>query len=794
MKNSEYPIRIFRKIYNILVAWLVIIFLSDSLYAENTGENNKNTVSGTITNASNGEALIGATIFVKELKTGTSTNKYGYYAINLPPGTYTLEYSYIGFEKKTLEIDLEEDITQNIELRSKEETLDEVVVKGEKKDANVRKNEMSVSKLDAETISKIPAMMGETDLIKAIQLLPGVQFATEGSSGFTVRGGSPDQNLILLDEAPVYNASHLMGFFSVFNNDAIKDVKLYKGNIPARAGGSLSSLLDIRMKEGNQKELSGQGGIGTISSRLTLEGPLAEDRASFLVAGRRSYADLFLPLANDENVSDNTLYFYDLNAKVNYKINENNRLFLSGYYGRDVFKNQDFRVGWGNNTFTVRWNHLFSKKLFSNFTFVKSNYDYNLGIPEGEPNSFIWKADLNDYTFKGDFSYYPNPQSTFKFGIQSTYHRFFPGTAKGLGEQSLFNAYEVHHNNSLESSLYFEHEYEFNPLLSLRYGLRYTLFQNVGSGIIYNFNDNYEVTDSTKYDSGEFFNNYDGFEPRIGLRYQLNEFSSIKASYSRTKQYIHRATNSTSGTPLDIWFPSTPNIEPQKADQWALGYFRNFRGNTIETSLEVFYKNMYDIVDFKDHAEILLNKEYEGEIRSGDATAYGAEFMTKFDINRFNGRVSYTYSHSERTVKTVNDGETYLSPYDRPHNITIVLNADITKRLSTGLNWVYMTGRPVTFPTGRVEIGGKYVPVYSERNGYRMPDYHRMDFSLTYKGEESGGKKFHSEWSLSLYNAYGRKNAWVINFVQDEQNPSETYAEKTYLFGVVPSITYNFYF
>jgi len=782
-----------RKMHKLMAVVSLVILFSGSINGHESKEKKK-TISGTITSAESGEALIGATVYVKELESGTSSNEYGYYSLSLPPGKYTLVYSYIGYREKVMEITLTENIRKNIELQSKQEWLEEVVVMGEKSNENVRKNEMSVSKMDAKTIEQIPALMGETDLIKAVQLLPGVQFATEGSSGFTVRGGSPDQNLILLDEATVYNGSHLMGFFSVFNNDAIKDVKLYKGNIPASAGGRLSSLLDIRMKDGNKKEFSGSGGIGTISSRLTLEGPLEKDKASFLLSGRRSYADLFLPLASDEDIRNNKLYFYDLNAKGNYNINKNNRLFLSGYYGRDVFKNPDFKMGWGNNTSTVRWNHLFSNNLFSNFTFVKSNYDYSLGVPEGEPNSFLWKADLNDYTMKADFGYYPNPNSTIKFGIQSTYHRFFPGTARGLGEQSLFSEYEVPHNNSLESSLYAEHKYEFSPLLSVRYGLRYTLFHNVGSGIIYRFNDNYEVVDSTKYASGEFFNHYGGLEPRLGIRYQLNDFSSVKASYSRTKQYIHQATNSTSGTPLDIWFPSSPNIKPQKADQWAIGYFRNFRKNTIETSLELFYKDMDHIVDFKDHAEILLNKKYEGEIRSGTATAYGLEFMTRFDINRFNGWVSYTYSHSERQVETINDGDPYLSPYDRPHDITLVLNTKISERLSAGLTWVYLTGRPVTFPTGRVEIGGKYVPVYSERNGYRMPDYHRMDVSLTYKGKESSEKKFHSEWNLSVYNAYARKNAWVINFVQDEQDPSRTYAEKTYLFSVVPSITYNLYF
>lgn len=779
----------------IILSIIVLLGLGLPVDADNNNsEVKRHTISGHITDQNNGESLIGATVYIEELETGTTSNTYGFYSISLPPGEYNLSYSFIGYQSKALSLNMRKDTTINIELALKQQQLKEVVIESTRKNANVRKNEMGVSRLNTKTIKKIPAMMGETDLIKALQLLPGVQFATEGSSGFTVRGGSPDQNLLLLDEATVYNASHLMGFFSIFNNDAIKDVKLYKGNIPASAGGRLSSLIDIHMKEGNTKQFSGNGGLGTVSSRLTIEGPLIEDEASFLLSGRRSYADLFLALSSDEDLRDNTLYFYDLNGKVNYKINDKNRIFVSGYYGEDVFSNPDFLLSWGNNTTTVRWNHLFSKKMFSNFTFVKSNYDYQLGVPEGQANSFVWRADLNDYAVKADFGFYPNPNNTIRFGLQSTYHRFFPGTAKGLGEESFFDSYEVEHHNSLENSIYIENEQEITGTLSLRYGLRFTLFNNVGSATIYNYDEDYNVMDSTTYASGEFYNSYNGLEPRIGMRYQLNEFSSIKASYSRTKQYIHRGTNSTSGTPLDIWFPSTPNIEPQMADQVSVGYFRNFRENTIESSVELYYKKMNNIVDFKDNAVILLNKEYEGEIRVGEGTAYGVEFYTRFDIAPFSGWLSYTYSSSERTIAGINDGETYLSPYDRPHDVTLVMNYNISKRLSAGLNWVYMTGNPVTFPTGRVEIGGKYIPIYSERNSYRMPDYHRLDISLTYKGNEKPSKRFHGEWNLSVYNAYARKNAWVINFVQDENDPDVTYAEKTYLFGIVPSLTYNFYF
>jgi hypothetical protein len=425
---------------------------------------------------------------------------------------------------------------------------------------------------------------------------------------------------------------------------------------------------------------------------------------------------------------------------------------------------------------------------------MKSNYDYQLGIPEGTANSFVWQANLNDYAIEADFAIFPNPKNTLRFGLQTIYHRFYPGKAEGLGEESFFDSYEVERNNSLESSVFIENEQEITETLSLRYGLRFTLFNNVGSATIYNFDADYNVIDSTTYTTGNFYNNYSGLEPRIGVRYQLNEVSSVKASYSRTRQYIHRGSNSTSGTPLDIWFPSSPNIGPQMADQVSVGYFRNFRKNTIETSVEFYFKKMNNIVDFKDNAMILLNKEYEGEIRIGEGTAYGVEFYSRFDLAPFSGWISYTYARSERTVEGINDGKTYLSPYDRPHDVTLVMNYDINKQLSVGLNWVYMTGNPVTFPTGRVEIGGKYIPIYSERNTYRMPDYHRMDFSLTFKGKDKPSKRFHSEWNFSVYNAYARKNAWVINFIQDENDPNVTYAEKTYLFSIIPSLTYNFFF
>jgi len=774
---------------------LVLIIFSGQAIAEGDDDSKTRfTINGHIRDASSGEDLIGATVYVKETQNGTAANVYGFYALRLVPGNYTLLYSFVGFETMEVKVNLEGDLTKDIELKIANQELDEVVITGKAMNENVVRAEMSSINMDVKTIRQIPALMGEVDVIKAIQLLPGVQTISEGSSGFSVRGGSMDQNLIQLDESTVYSASHLMGFFSVFNNDAIKDVKLYKGDIPAASGGRLSSLLDVRMKDGNSKKFSGTGGIGTISSRLTLEGPIVKDKASYIVSGRRTYADLFLRMSSNPDIRDNILYFYDLNGKINWQSNENNRFYMSAYYGNDVFKNSDFKMGWGNQTFTFRWNHLFSKKLFSNFTVVQSNFDYELGVPEGEANSFEWLAKMKDYGVKGDFVYYLDENNTIRFGASSIYHRFNPGTARGLGDEAFFDEYEVQHNNALESGLYVSNEQKIGSRLTMKYGLRFSHFQNVGSATIYNFDADYNAIDSITYKSREFFSPYSGFEPRVGAVYILNDVSSLKASYSRTRQYVHLARNSTAGTPLDVWFPSTPNVKPQIADQWALGYFRNFLDNRIEGSVEGYYKSVENAIDFKDHADLLLNREFEGELRFGEAWSYGLEFLFRYNIDKFNGWIGYTLSRTEKKINGINDNNAYLAGHDKPHDVSVVLNYNPSKRIAVGATWVYSTGSAVTFPVGKMQVGNKFVPIFSERNGYRMPDYHRMDVSLTLKSKEKPGRKFYHEWNLSVYNAYARKNPWVINFVPDENDPSKTVAEMTYLFSIIPAITFNFHF
>jgi hypothetical protein len=777
---------------------LTSIFILFFIIARGDGESDPSikryAVSGHVKDAETGEDLFGASILVTDIGTGTVTNEYGFYSVSLPKGQYSLRFSYTGYESQFHKLTIEKDILLDITLKPLLETLNEVEIKAERSDANVKAPEMSVVKMDVKTINKIPALMGEVDIIKAIQLLPGVQAVSEGSSGFSVRGGSPDQNLVLLDEATVYNASHFLGFFSVFNNDAIKDVKLYKGDLPAQYGGRLASVLDVRMKDGNKKEFHGTGGIGLISSRLTLEGPIIKDKTSFIVSGRRTYADLFLFLANDENARESKMYFYDFNAKLNHTFNENNRLYISGYFGKDIFKNPFAYMKLGNATATVRWNHLFSKKLFSNFIGLYTQYNYGLGTAnEDDPNSFLWTSVLQDYQFKGDFTYYPSTNHTLRFGVNSTLHMFDPGKARGTGDETIFTEYKLDRTYGLESGIYVSNDQIIGSRLTLKYGLRFSLYQNVGPGTVYGYDENFELSDSAKYSKAEFYKTYSGLEPRLGATFLLDEFSSLKASYAHSYQYLQLAQNSSAGTPLDIWFSASPNVRPQVSDQVAAGYFRNFRKNTIETSVEVYYKNMRNSIDFKDHAELLLNKQLEGELRFGNSWAYGVEVMLAMPQGRLNGWVSYTYSRSWRKFEDINDGKMYPAPYDSPHDISIVLNFEATQRISLSTNWIYSTGKPVTFPTGRAVIDGVVVPIYSDRNAYRMMDYHRLDLSLTLH-QKPNDNRFKWDLVFSVYNAYNRHNTWAINFTQDKINPYVTYAEQTYLFGIIPAVTFNFNF
>ncbi len=768
-----------------------ILFIASFFYSV---AQDKHTISGVIKDQA-GESLIGASIFISEIESGTVSNEYGFYSITLPDGRYQVTYSYVGHKILKKEIILQKDITLDVTMQENTETLNMVEVTSKRKSSNVKATEMSSMELQAKEIKKIPAFMGEIDIIKAIQMMPGVQAASEGSSGFNVRGGSIDQNLILLDEATVYNASHLMGFFSVFNNDAIKDVKLYKGDIPASAGGRLSSLLDIRMKDGNNNTFHANGGIGTISSRLTLQSPIIKNKSSFIVSGRRSYADLMLLFSTDEEIKNNKLYFYDLNLKADYMLNKNNRFYMSAYLGRDVLGMQkSYGMNWGNKTITGRWNHLFNNKLFSNLSVVYSDYDYEL-FQKDNTFDVRWTSQLKDVKIKEDLSYYPNPNNTIKAGFVTTYHYFNPGWIRDeSGDDATITSVKMPHSNALDWALYASNEWKPSNVFTLIYGLRCSAFHSIGPSTVYQYNDDYVVTDSVVYKKFDFYNVYFGLEPRLSLRYQLDENSSLKSSYSRTNQYLHLVKNSTAGSPLDVWLPSSPNIKPQIGDQVAIGYFRNFLDDLFETSVEVYYKYMQNQIDFKDHPNLFLNRRIEGEMRVGDAWSYGIEFLIRKQVGKLTGWVSYTLSKTKRRIEAINDGKPYSSSYDKPHNISVILNYELSKRLSIGLNWVYSSGNPVTFPVGRFEHYNTYVPIYSGRNEYRMPDYHRMDLSLNYTFGKIKNNQRRSELNLSIYNVYNRKNAWAITFREDEEKPNTTKAIKTYLFPILPALTYNFYF
>lgn len=770
-----------------------LLFLTIWISQDVTAQEKRYTISGQVTDESDGEDLVGAGIMLKGTTTGTTTNPYGFYSLNLAEGQYTLIISYIGYKPQEISVTLSANERINIKLQPDMNQLAEVVITAESKNANISKTEMSTERLSTKEIKAIPALMGEVDVIKAVQLLPGVQSTSEGTSGFSVRGGSHDQNLILLDEATVYSASHLMGFFSVFNNDAIKDMVLYKGDIPATFGGRLSSLMDIRTKDGNNQRFTGTSGIGLIASRLTLEGPLGTEKSSFILSGRRTYADLFLPLASDRNVRNSSLYFYDLNAKLNYRIDDNNRIFIAGYFGKDNFSTNFAGMKFGNKTITARWNHIFTPKLFSNFTLLGSFYDYYLRYDMSDQLNQDWKSQMKDYGLKADFSYHPNPNNHIRFGYNTIYHTFIPGEGGGLSEESIMGRIEQPRGYALESALYVANDMSIGSHLKIKYGLRFSLFQNISNGEEMDFLKNYEIDHTEIYKKGKFYHSQHQFEPRVGLLYMFDDIQSVKASYSRTAQYIQLASNSAAGSPLDVWFQASQNVKPQLCDQYALGYFRNFANNEYEASAEVYYKDMKNVIDFKDHADLIGNEDLEHELRFGKGYSYGLELMVRKNSGPLTGWVSYTYARSKRQVNEINEGKWYRSPYDKPHNISIVGTYEFSKKWSFSANWVYATGSPVTYPTGRFQIENSYVPIYSGRNEYRFPDYHRLDLSATMQLSKPG-KRLKHELNFSIYNAYGRKNPWMVLFDQEDTMPDVLYAEQVYLFTFVPSITWNFTF
>ncbi|MBO6026710.1 MAG: TonB-dependent receptor [Bacteroidales bacterium] len=775
-----------------LLLSLCLLLVAYSLVAQQRG-----CVSGVVRDAESGETLIGVAVYEPNLKAGVTTNEKGRYEISLPEGSHQLQFSYVGFQTFETKVTVgQKPKTLHVKLQPEMTTLNEVEITGQKSDRNVSEMAMSVQRLDMKTIKKIPALMGEVDVIKTIQLLPGVQAASEGSSGFSVRGGGTDQNLILLDDAPIYNASHFLGFFSVFNNDVVKEAQLFKGDIPANYGGRLSSVLDVQVKDEMPKKLSGQGGVGLVTSRLTLETPLFNQQTSLLLGGRTTYAGLVLPFLGDD-VKGSDIYFYDLNAKVTQRINDNNRLFLSLYKGKDKFKVKDMvGLGYGNASATLRWNHIFSKRLASNLTVLGSIFNYDIDI-WFDPYDFSLGAGSKSAELKYDFVMLWNDKHTSKWGFSTGWLSFNQGelTDRGgaLSQYLSLDSVTSVSRKGLEHALYFTHDFMFSPVFSMRVGMRLSCFQNMGDEDFFVFNDDFQVVDTIHYEKGEVFNTEIHPEPRLAAMYRIDEVSSVKASYSRTFQYAQVASAATGGLPFDVWFPVSPNVKAQRCDQFAVGYFRNFSHDAIETSVELYYKDLNNVIDFKDNASTYGNVLIDGELRFGKGRSFGAEFMIRKNTGKLTGWISYTYARAYRTIEGINFGKEYRSPYDRPHNFVIVANYDITPQLSVAANWIYNTGQPVTFPYGQYVLGGVTYAVYNgSRNESRYPAYHRMDVSLTWQLPDRHWKRWDSELNVSVYNVYAHHNTWAVTFKQDGEGGVTT--ERMYLFSAVPSISYQFKF
>ncbi len=754
----------------------------------------KFTVSGTVTDKSTGEAMIGVLLRAIQANGtaagGAYSNEYGFYSITLPEGDYTLKVDYLGYDTLALPLSLQENKRLDVGLMERSTQVDDVLITTEKDDDNVTQAQMGVNKLDMREISKVPVLFGERDILKTMQLLPGVKSTGEGSGGLYVRGGESSQNLILLDEAPVYNAYHLLGFFSTFNSDAIKDVALYKGTAPAQYGGRLSSVIDVKMNEGNNQKYHVSGGIGIIASHLNVEGPIVKDKGSFLVTGRRTYADMFLKLSSNEAFNTAKLYFYDVNVKANYSLNDKNKLYLSGYFGRDKLGLGAFGINWGNKTATLRWNHLINSKWFSNTSLIYSDYDYEVAI-SSTAASFSLASGIRDFNVKQEFQYFATPKHTLRMGLQAIHHTVTPGQVT-LSDTSSFQPPTVQDRSGLESAAFFAGDWEPATRLHINYGLRLSMFNQLGGGNFYTYDSEGTVTDTTYYDAGTFIQNYIYPEPRLSLSYTLGATNSLKAAYTRNAQYLHMVSNATATNPTDVWILSSQNVKAEVADQVSVGYFQNFKDNMFEASGELYYKQLYNQLDLRNGANIQANEFIEGELVSGKGRAYGLELFFKKKKGDFTGWVSYSLSRTERQIAEINDGNWYKAKQDALHDVSIVGMYDISKRVSLAATFVYRTGNAVTFPTGKYYVDGQLHYLYTERNGYRMPAYHRMDLSCTVEGKPR--PKYENSWNFACYNVYGRQNPYSIDFQDDPDDPTKTQVVQTSLFRWVPSITYNFKF
>ncbi|OOV29968.1 collagen-binding protein [Flavobacterium sp. LM5] len=768
------------------------------------------TLSGTITDQNSNETLIGVNIVFPELKTGVTTNEYGFYSITIPKGKHQVQISYLGYQTVNETIDFSQNTRSNWQLSNQNNQLNEVIITDNRTKTDIKKPEMSVNKLSMATIKKMPVVLGEADVLKSILLLPGVTNAGEGASGFNVRGGGADQNLILLDEATIFNSSHVFGFFSVFNPDAIKDLKLYKGGIPSRFGGRASSVLDIYQKDGSSKKFHMNGGIGLITSRLLAEGPLVKDKGSFLIGGRGSYAHLFLKLSPEQK--DNSAYFYDLNAKLSYKLTENDNLYFSGYFGRDVFSlSQQLTNTYGNSTLNLRWNHLYSDKLFSNLSLIYSDYYYGLQL---DFVGFKWDSGIKNYNIKYDFKNYVSDSFKLNYGLNAIYYDFNPGTIIPSSEESGINRDQLDKKYALEPAIYISADHDVTKNFSLSYGLRYSLFYRLGQSTVNIYANNNPVVfnndlqlyekgtpiDTKFYGRNDVIQSFDNFEPRFSASYQLNENQSIKASYNRMVQYLQLVSNTSSPTPLDVWTPSDNFIKPQLADQVALGYFKNFKEGMYSLEVETYFKKIKNRIDYIDGAELIANKALEQVVLNGQMRAYGLEILLKKNEGKLNGWISYTLSKSEQqtpgrnALETgINNGQWYNSVYDKLHNLAITSSYALNDKWTFGANFSLQSGQPVTYPEGQYEYEDIIVPSYGLRNANRLPAYHHLDIAATLTPRKNNNRNYKTEWVFSIYNLYNRRNAASINFRQNIDTGLNE-AVRTSIFGMVPAVSYNFKF
>jgi len=752
----------------------------------------RHTLSGTIRDQATGEVLIGASVTLLEIpNTGSLSNAYGFFSITAPSGSYSLVISFTGYQTETQKIDLEKDISQSFKLSPGEKSLQEVTVTATKKNDNVTKPLMGVQKLSVSELKNVAVIFGESDVLKTLQLLPGIKSAGEGNSGFFVRGGASDQNLILLDEATVYNATHLLGFFSTFNSDAIKDLTLYKGTAPAEYGGRLSSVVDIKMNDGNNQQYHGSGGIGLISSRLNFEGPIVKDKGSFIISGRRTYADLFLKLSKDSTLNNNSLYFYDFNIKGNYKLNNSNRVYLSGYFGKDNLGfGSNFGIDYGNSTATARWNHIFNSRLFSNTSLIYSNYNYNIKI-NSTTNNIVIKSKIEDLSLKEDLQYYIQSNNKLNFGLEVIHHTISPGVVQASASSS-FNSQTLQNNYSFENAIYASDEISPTDRLKIVFGLRLSVFTILGPGTFNTYDSAGNITSSATYSTDQIVKTYINPEPRLSFSYQLNENSSLKAAYTRNVQNLHLLSNSATTNPTDLWIPSSLNVKPEIADLISFGYYRNFDDNQYEFSSEIYYKTMQNQIDYKNGAQLRANQNVESQLLFGNGKAYGLELFFKKKYGLLTGWISYTLSTTDRKINGINNDNWYPATQDEPNSFAIVAIYKAGKKWTLSANWVYNTGNAATFPNGKYEVNGITTFYYTNRNGYRFPAYHRLDFSATLQGKQT--KKWQSSWTFSLYNVYGRENPYTITFQNDPNDPTKTQAVQTSLFRWVPSVTYNFKF